>query len=260
MFNEKKVIKLGKNRNKIACIGDAHFGHPNHVERVFNEAKEDIFKNKYGVVLMGDMIECREPKHKFFVPGAPTIDAQMKWYTDLIDELNDEGLLLGVLIGNHEFGLIQQTSSNEIKRWCEDRDVAYLDYSGALKFEYNNHIYSTIFWHGAGAGTTVGGQANRLMNYCKIWEDIDAVVMAHTHQLSPMPVCLRLKMDVKTGKFIDTYTCPALTGSFFCNYLEGPAEYGERNGYPPLPMGYNLMTLDRKMAQSQAVILRYVQV
>jgi len=256
MFDEHRTIKLGKNRNQIACIGDTHKGNPGHVEKQFQKAKEVIKKQKMNVVMMGDMVECREPGHPFFVPGAPTINDQMNWYCDLIDEFNDGGMLLGVMIGNHEHALIQKTSNNDIQRYCKKVKVSYMDYMGTLDFDYSGYTYSVVFHHGAGGGTTIGGQMNRLMNFTKIFGNYDAVIMAHTHQLAALPPSIILTRDKKTHSNIDKYCFPAYTGSFFCTYKEGLSQYGEIKAYPPLPIGFNVITLEDGLAQSHTKMFR----
>lgn len=261
MYDNHKPVVLRKNQNKIACLGDAHRGHPNHVEKPFKEAQEFIIKNKMQVVLMGDMVECREPSHPLYTPGSPTIDDQMNWLADLIETFADRDQLLGVLIGNHEHALIQKTSSNEIKRICNILDVAYMDYMGVLDFVYDEHVYTVAFHHGAGAGTTVGGQMNKLMTFVKNFSNYDAIIMAHTHQLAALPPYIQITRDKQTFKNIDRYTMPAFTGSFFLTYKEGPSEYGERKGYAPLPIGFNILNLDteQRLAISQSKYMRVHQ-
>jgi|PlaIllAssembly_1097288.scaffolds.fasta_scaffold115525_2 hypothetical protein len=258
MYDNHGCIKLKKGRNRIACLGDAHRGHPNHVEKQFNKAKKDIKDEKMYVVLMGDMIECREPSHPFYVPGAPTINDQMTWYCDLIDEFSDNDMLLGVLIGNHEHALIQKTSSNDIKRYCDRLKVPYMDYMGVMDVEYEDYTYSIAFHHGAGGGTTVGGQMNKLMGFVKNFSNYDAVIMAHTHQLAVLPPRILLDRDKEKHKNVDRYCIPAFTGSFFLTYKEGLSEYGERKGYSTLPIGFNELMLDseQQLAQSRSRILR----
>jgi hypothetical protein len=256
MFDKHCAISLKKNDNQIACLGDAHTGNPGHVEDLFVEAKEQIKKQKMNVMMMGDMVECREPGHKFFVPGAPTINDQMNWYTDLIDEFNDGGKLMGVLIGNHEHNLIQKTSNNDIQRYCEKMKVPYLDYMGVLDIDYEGYLYTIAFHHGAGGGTMIGGQMNRLMNFTKNFENYDAVIAAHTHQLAALPPRISIYRDKIKHHNVDKYCFPAYTGSFFCTYKEGLSEYGERNMYTPLPIGYAIITLKNSMAQTRTEILR----
>jgi len=259
MYDKHELIKLRKGRNKIACLGDAHRGHPNHVEKQFLKVKDTIFAKKMPTVFMGDMLECREPGHPFYVPGAPTVNDQMNWYLDLLDEFSNRGLLLGVLIGNHEHGLIRKTSSNDIERYCNRIGINYMDYMGVLDFEYDDEVYSVAFHHGAGNGTSVGGQMNKLMGFAKNFSNYDAVIMAHTHQLAVLPPYIQLYRDKKNLCNVDKYTFPAFTGSFFLTYKDGPSEYGERKGYTPLPIGYNVLTLEDGLAQSQSVLLRITE-
>ncbi len=256
MFDKHEVTKIKRGRNRIACIGDAHRGHPNHVETQFLKAKEQVLKKKMPVVLMGDMVECREPGHPFYVPGAPTINDQLNWYMDLMDELNNAGLLLGVLIGNHEHAIIRKTSNNDIERWCKHIGTNYMDYMGVLDFEYEEEIYSVAFHHGAGNGVTVGGQMNKLSTFTRNFTNYDAMIMAHTHQLAVLPPSIQIYRDKAKCRNVDKYCFPAFTGSFFLTYKEGPSEYGERKGYTPLPIGYNVLTLEDGLAQSQSVLLR----
>jgi hypothetical protein len=256
MYDKHETIRLKKGNNKIACLGDAHRGNPGHVEKQFNEAKAMIKKEKMNVVMMGDMIECREPSHPFYVPGAPTINDQMNWYCDTIDEFNDNGMLRGVMIGNHEHALIQKTSNNDIERYCKHVKVEYMDYMGVLDFDYDGYTYSVMFHHGAGRGTTTGGTTTTLMNFTKNFGNYDAVIMAHTHQLAALPPCITLVRDKKAHRNVDKYCYPAYTGSFFCTYKDGPSQYGEIKAYPPLPIGFTIVTLDDGLAQSRTQMFR----
>ncbi|MFA7143342.1 MAG: metallophosphoesterase [Candidatus Dojkabacteria bacterium] len=256
MFDNHKVVKLGKKEDTIACIGDAHDGHPNHRAETFNGTIDEVIKNKYKVVLMGDMMECREPSHPLYVPGSPTVGEQMNRYLDLIDRLNDNDALLGVICGNHEHKLIEKMSNNEIERWCNKIKVNYLDYSGVMDFEHKDHVYSVVFHHGFGGGATIGGAANALVRFTRYFQNFDAVIMAHTHQLAALPPTIFLERDKESHKMIDRYCFPAFTGSFFLTYDEGKSGYGERKGYSPLPMGYNLLTFNDGLAQSRSVVKR----
>jgi hypothetical protein len=119
MVQNPKKIKLKKNDNKVAELGDAHIGHQNHQPKVFKAADDKIWEKKYKLVTMGDMIECREPSHPLYVPGSMTINDQLNTYFDFLQRYADEDRLLGVLIGNHEHGMIAKTSDNPIQRWCK---------------------------------------------------------------------------------------------------------------------------------------------
>jgi hypothetical protein len=131
-----------------------------------------------------------------------------------------------------------------------------MDYMGVLDMEYKDYTYSMAFHHGAGGGTTIGGQMNRLMNFAKNFGNFDAVIMAHTHQLASLPPSITLFRDKEKHHMVDHYCFPAYTGSFFCTYKTGLSEYGERKGYPPLPVGFSVITLEDKMAQSRPIVLR----
>lgn len=256
MYDNNKRITLGKTENSIACLGDAHIGHPNFHEKTFKKADKKIWESGQSLITMGDMIECREPSHPFFVPGSITINDQLNICFDMLQKYADEKRLKGLLIGNHEAGLIRKTSSNEMERWCKQNDVNYLDYAGVLDFEVDKHDYSVIFHHGAGSGTTIGASANKLSNFTRYFSNYDACIMAHTHQLAILPPTVTLYRDKKKQKTIDKYCFPAYTGSFFLTYMTGPAEYGERKGYAPLPLGYIVMTLEDGLAQCRPEIFK----
>lgn len=111
---------------RIVFLGDTHIGHPGFRDDILDDLIYEIEKdpNCYFIGL-GDYIEGRPPAHKFYDPASPmNVGEQYEYFFSKIRPIIDR--CLGLHIGNHEFGTIQQTTINPVKNFCADNDIPYL--------------------------------------------------------------------------------------------------------------------------------------
>jgi len=221
---------------KVVFMGDMHLGvngcNEDKVQMLIDKISQ--MPNVY-VVGMGDYSEYREPssdKYDYEV-AKYTIEEQLDIILGMFDKIKDK--MLGVLIGNHEYGLIRKTSDNPIKRWCKSAEVAYFAHMAHMRICFpNSEEYSFIVTHGYGGGRKAGSKVNALTDFISE-HDVDCVVMGHNHSLFEW---VKVELQYPEGLPQARYKSCGFSGTFYKTYQQGSSGYQERKMYPPTPMGF----------------------
>jgi hypothetical protein len=244
MEHLKHVFSHDKPYN-IYCIGDMHFGVKQSQTELIADAFEDMMNDPNGLFLgMGDYCEFREPSHPFFdwKNAEADIQKQVEVVTELFDDVAEK--TIGLLIGNHEEKLCKRITFDPFEKWCKDSDVPYLGRMANVEFCFPNGAkLNIIATHGYGGGRKTGGKVNLVEDYIGSVK-CDALVMGHNHQLQSF---VRTESHEGTdGKRKRVYKQVGFCGSFYDGYTDGAVSYAERAMYPPLPLGYLVMTVSPK--------------
>lgn len=238
---EKLLVDLPDDASEIAFLGDVHYGHPGLSETHLNQAIEQIIERKQYTVLMGDLMEGREPSHKFYIPGSPTLQEQKKWVIKSFKPLVDEGLLLGALAGNHENSSKDKMTLDALDDICAMWDVPCLGDMAFVRLNHQKHDYKMIVAHGAGGSTTLTGTITKLRNFAKE-HPVDAVVWGHTHKLLHVPE--PYMVYDRDGNQTHVRRKIAFAGTFLKSYEYGKSGYAERNAMGMTSIGYLFAFLD----------------
>jgi len=220
--------------------GDIHLGSKQSAVESWVASNEIVRKDPLAFDFgMGDIVDSIIAKDKRYDPfnrdqNFESIDDAFTFFEDNYTPIKNKSG--GLLVGNHEWTLIQNTEMNEIRKICKRFAIPYLSFSAVIRFEFpNGKILSGFIAHGAGGGRKAGAKVNRLDEIKGKFPDVDFAVYGHSHELFTRAVpVLQLKEDKLAARTIHT----ASSGSFLRNYVPDTLGYGERALYDPLPIGF----------------------
>ena len=233
----------------LYLLGDTHF--PRGKVDIFKETINDIRRRKNAKVIgLGDWIEAikyGDPRYdpeeiaaEILKHGGEInmINEQWNQFEEIIKPLAQQGKILGLHQGNHEYQFTKRHSYNGLKAMCNRLDIKYLDYLPAIwRFKYGNEETKIMTLHGVGSGVAEGYEVRQLDKHARLFDDIELIAEGHTHKLTVTSTSDRLKItddnDLKQNK---QWRCAC--GSFLGNYDVGRASYSQRALYKPLPIGY----------------------
>lgn len=223
---------------RIMPLGDLHIGERNWNEKLLKKYLSYALENHIYLLGMGDFMNTATKtsvgKGPYDEEMTPT--EQYKKAIALFRPLAEEGLLLGLLTGNHE-----ERASKEGLDICEMLSdalaVPYFGYSVIVKFVVGRNAYVCFATHGHTGSQSVGGVANRLKKLNEV-AVADLYLMGHTHQLLDFSDLIRT-VDVRNNKVIECERVYVNTGSFL-GYDGG---YGDMKNFPLVKQGAPLITL-----------------
>jgi len=252
-----EIINIEGNTKKINLyfIGDTHF--PRGRVNKFEEAIDTIANDRYAKVIgLGDWVEA-------IIPGDPRYDSEemaqqirdagneinmmnVQWdlFEDMIKPIADQGKILGLHQGNHEYEYTKRHGYNQLKSICKRYDIKYLDYLPAIwNYEHGNNKSKIMSLHGVGSGVSVGYEIKQLDNHSRLFDEIDLIAEGHTHKLATSVNTDRLKIT-KEKELKQKIQWRCACGSFLGNYDIGRTSYSQRRLYKPLPLGYIVASLE----------------
>jgi len=231
---------MKRNDVNLSFRGDVHLGCKQSDADAWQRTTRDIARDPLGFDFgMGDYVDSVVAKDTRYDPF--NRDPRFESVDDAFSFLESNYKLLkdksgGMLIGNHEWKLIQYCEMNEVKKICRRFSIPYLGYAAFIELQFpNGRTLTGFISHGTGGGRHVGSKVNKVDEVKGKLTYVDFVVYGHTHELwtRPAPV-LAIEGHTVIAKNMHT----ASSGSFLKNYVEGTTGYGERGLYDPLPIGY----------------------
>ena len=245
-------IKKPPKRMSLFFVGDTHY--PRGKREKFKEVLDKhILGCKYDprMIFMGDAIEgitSGDPRYDPEETGyhinhgngisINMISEQWKMFEDDMQGVVDDCVVDLMVAGNHESSLIKYQSRNDMKIFCDRNNI-----------NYGGNGYSIIFYdykvpliilasHGQGGGVTTKYVVGKLEDDAKLLQKADIVVRGHHHKLVTLSHIPGFSVDGKKNDIYARHQKLGCTGSFLTNYELGVYDYGEKKGYPPLPIGY----------------------
>lgn len=242
-------------------LGDIHLGSSNcdkdALTRTVNAIRTDPNARWIG---MGDYVEWITPKDKRWAAGGIDEqivnmanldrigDAYVEAISTILRPIMDKCWSMGV--GNHETRYESEHHTSLVQRIIQACDAPGELYTGwaaitRICFENDSNMRASarVFHsHGWQAGRLSGAKVNQLDHLMGWIDDCRIYLQGHSHD------CI-VKSKVKLG------TNPSFTkqraykvygahcGSFLRTYQDGTSGYGERGGYPPVPIGPPTFTL-----------------
>lgn len=233
-------------------VGDVHY--PRGKRDAFkNVLDNDILKckNEPRMIFMGDAVEgitSGDPRYNPEETGYQIahgnginlnmISEQWKMFEDDLQGVVDECVIDGMIAGNHEGSLIKYQSRNDMKIFCDRNDINYLgDGYSVIFYDYKNPLI-ILASHGQGGGVTTKYVVGKLEDDAKLLQNANIVVRGHHHKLLTLSHIPGFLVDDKKNKIYAQHQKLGCTGSFLTNYELDVSDYGEKKGYPPLPIGY----------------------
>jgi len=233
----------------LYLLGDTHF--PRGKANKFKEAIDTIRRSKNARMIgLGDWVEAikyGDPRYdpeeiakeiQEYGGEINMINEQWRDFEEMIQPLAEQGKILGLHQGNHEYQFTKRHSYNGLKEICKRLDIKYLDYLPAVwRFKYGNNETRVMTLHGIGSGVAEGYEVRQLDKHARIFDDIELIAEGHTHKLTVSSTSDRLKItDNNELKQNKQWRCAC--GSFLGNYDIGKSSYSQRLLYKPLPIGY----------------------
>lgn len=235
-------------------MGDIHLG-----SRACDEKRLDkligwvLNKEDTYVIGMGDYVDgiLRQDLKRFMGTAIKEelrdmldsmINEQTRMVVKKFKSLADEGRLIGMAEGNHEYSIKQHHSYDILKEICSQLSVPFLGYSFFYRLTLKKANTATkrnlvIYGHhGHGTGRKVGSSTNRLVDGITSY-DADVHLMGHDHQKLGKRY-IRLGVTSKGNcKLVHKPVVLARTGSFLKTCVVGDTTYAEKAGYPPNDLG-----------------------
>jgi len=238
----------------IYALSDTHIGHINHDEKKFDAAINEIKANpRAKVLIMGDIADKRDYKHKFFDPDQQAPIARKnfiyqcyKLFKNKIKPIKNQ--IIGMHCGNHD---MSGSDTHYVEEICADLNIKYLGYRAItiLRTHHKNCCRAktsfTIFsTHGSGGGRNNGSKINRIEQEA-LSTEADIYMQGHNHFLNHTqgivhkPVLYNgvVRIHEKQKLFVNC-------GSFLKSYQEGNYTYSEKASYRPQPTGYVKITIN----------------
>lgn len=233
LLNRRLQNKKNKGYTELVFLGDSHAGAPTFEQEKFENMIQYCKEKKVYVVGMGDYIEAGLKtsvgdsvyKQKF------DVQAQLDYITSIFTPLAEQGLLIGLLSGNHEARIEKDAGINVTKTISNILNVPYLEDNIYTILKVGGINYRCYFTHGSTMSRLPHTKMKKIMDLGNFVR-ADLFAMGHSHELATFttPVKefnLRNKtIDTKKKYFI-------LTGG----YLGYEGSYASTKGYPPTKIG-----------------------
>ena len=232
-LNRARLEPNGKNYAEIIFWGDLHYGHPGcDIERAERMLDYCIRKHVY-VLGMGDYIEAglRDSVGDSVYMQNLNPQKQMEYILDILQPVKDAGLLLGLIIGNHEGRILKNTSVNVVSLMAKMLKVPYLGYACWNLFYVGNQSYTIYALHGSTGSRYIYTKLKALVDISHNF-DADILAMGHVHELADDAVLVQ-KVDRKRKVVTERKKFLILTGS----YLRYDDSYAQEKGYPMGKLG-----------------------
>ena len=230
-------ISLDKNTN-LYFIGDFHIGNLQHASKELKQAFKIIKEDEQGKMIgMGDYIDAITFQDKRYNPFSKSILVGEQWdkLFSMFDEVKEK--IVGLLVGNHEIKYFKKTEHNIVKDYCEANKIKYLGFASYLHvtFPFTKKYLNIFVSHGRSNSILISTKMLALDRATKgKFENLDAVIMGHTHELVVRSI---VKLLEKNGKPVEKIIWTGYSGSFLKNYEKNVTGYGELGLYDPLPVG-----------------------
>jgi len=239
------------NSTVLVCAGDFHVGGKNTDLDALKKMVNDVRKNDYHLLVMGDLCECITSRDKRFSMGTvdpqflgeDMIGKQYKYLDKLLKPI--AGQIIGIHEGNHDESITKYSEINMVSQLCENLGVKYLGYNALTRLTYmrsgRKNSYTLYSTHGYFGGRTRGPKVNALEGLCASI-DACAYYAGHSHDL--FATSIQQIYLSKYGHLSTRTIYTGNTGSFLRGIVENNSSYAESKGYKPLKIGYLKTTFD----------------
>jgi len=238
---------------RLVPLGDIHLGSANCDTKALWDTVLDIKADPNArVIIMGDVIEAIGAKDKRFQSGGidekivnlasidRIVDVQVEKAADILSHI--AGQIWSYGMGNHEATANAAYCSDLSVRILEriGRPECYAGWSAMVRvvFQDGEHRSALRVYHQHGwqAGRKDGAKMNGLDDLMGYIDGCHIYLVGHSHSRL---VKTKTKLGANPSFTKEqAITCfGAHTGSFLRTYQEGTVGYGERAGYPPVPIG-----------------------
>jgi DNA-directed RNA polymerase subunit RPC12/RpoP/UDP-2,3-diacylglucosamine pyrophosphatase LpxH len=230
-------LKTDNDRIRIIPWGDIHVGAPDGQcdwAKACREIKYVLDNPDTYLLGMGDYMDCAQKMTgrgpNLFASSLMPME-QLQLMEQVLTPLAEKGKIIGLLGGNHEEWIMQQSGIQIIDLLCRKLRIPYLGAACSINIQANKQKYALYALHGSGNAQLKHTKIGRLINVSK---DIfaDVLIMGHVHQLAV----------TKGGKYQlgKTHKAYYITTGHFLNWV---GSYAQAFGLDVCPSGCPKITL-----------------
>lgn len=201
-------IKTSGNEAKIWFASDIHYGHESHDFDIFKKYLDKANKEKWHIVLGGDLVETAIPIHLQQTMFSQNVDvtSQFEDIYELFRPLKDK--IIVSVAGNHEDRIYRYTGFDASKALADKLGALYMPVGGYVNIKFGKQIYTLAVFHGSGGSSDPRKQCQRAMS---VFGDADIVAIGHNHMIYAEKF---LQYKVTDGVRRTQCTLALRTGSF----------------------------------------------
>jgi len=185
---EKKIITrkldIKGDGAKLIPIADPHIGSKNADLHALDNMVNFIKKSDDTyTVLLGDMAEnaTKVSVGMGMFEEDFHLEDQIEYIIDLLKPLADQGKILGIQDGNHEYRTACLTGLKPMSIVAKSLGIPFLGHQGFISLDISGINYQLMTYHGAGSGRLIGGKANASTRGATIAPLMDVYLSGHSH-------------------------------------------------------------------------------
>jgi len=215
----------------IKFLGDIHYGSRECDIRKVQECLDYCLKERFYVFLMGDLLESALKSSVGSGMYLQEINPQQQLedMVEMLRPLAEQKLIIGALMGNHEFRIEKDTGINVIKVLCQMLNLPYLGMACWNLFRVENQNYKIYTLHGSSSSRFLHTKLKSIIDISHIF-NADLICQGHVHELDSGTQLVQY-IDGRTVKEAKKHLL--LTGHF----LRYDKSYAQEKGYPIGKMG-----------------------
>lgn len=233
-------VSTKKKKQYLLPLSDVHLGAPTCDYKKAIGMRDWAIENDAWVLCLGDIVEnaTRSSPGSGIFEQTLSPQEQQDLAVDFLRPLTKKGLVLGMVVGNHEWRSANESGVNITKNICDILSIPYLGHSIFLNAKVGKINYTIFGIHGAGGSVTTTGKIGAITKLSQ-HREADIFLMGHVHEIwIGSDVVLRLNRKRKMIEERKRYY--VLTGA----YLKYKGSYGEMKGYAPSKTGTPRIRLD----------------
>lgn len=225
-------VKPNKTYAEVVFFGDVHIGSRfSLIDRAQAMIDYCVDHHIY-LMCMGDMMEAATR----YSVGAGVYeqinpDEQIDKVIAMLGDAAKKKLILGYLMGNHEFRIMKETGIDVSRIICRELDIPYLGFSGWQLWRVGEQNYTVYTLHGSTSARFAQTKLKAVIDVA-LYFNADIVAHAHTHDIV-IHAFLKEELDRKTQILNQRKSYVIITG----HYLDYCGSYAQMKGYAPGKIG-----------------------
>ncbi len=237
--------KFDVDKLELILMGDMHLGSRHYDEDLHKEHIDYCLENETPIILMGDQIETatRDSVGAGVYEQSEIIEFQLEHFQRLMEPLANEGLILGMHLGNHEARLYGSSGIDLTKIMAKELGAKYYSWGQLHRFVVGNQGYTLYTTHGASGARLPHTKIKGVLDLANL-ADAEIYAMGHLHQLTHH-IRNYYSIDLKNKKVIEEQKHFILTGSYLTHW----GSYAHIKSYEPMRKGSAKIKLDGEKHQ-----------
>lgn len=164
----------------LACIGDIHYGSQTCNEKALDSWIASVKKNKWYVILMGDLMENATMGSVGSVfEQRLTPQEQLRGIVDKLTPIKD--YIIGGVSGNHGARTARVAGIDPDAIISYELGVPHYDYTAVGRIQVGKAHWAIVAHHGAGGGILQGSKLNMVKKLALIYPMADLYLAGHAH-------------------------------------------------------------------------------